>query len=82
MHEEDNPLFGDEFNYNSYFFPDSLFYIRIFKQVPKYLATGLKRPSGTYSPPAEASTQGFKCKTNVTVINIGYYIPVFRRLQL
>jgi hypothetical protein len=33
-------------------------HIRNFKQVPKYLATGLQRPSGTYSPPAEASIQG------------------------
>jgi hypothetical protein len=50
------------------FFLDSIIHIRIFKQVPKYLATGLKRPSGTYSPPAEASTQGFKCKTNTIPI--------------
>jgi hypothetical protein len=35
-------------------------HIRIFKQVPKYLATGLLRPLGTCSPPAEASTQGLK----------------------
>ena len=27
-------------------------------------SSGLKRPSGTNSPPAEASTQGLKCKTN------------------
>jgi hypothetical protein len=40
----------------------------IFKQVPKYLATGLKRPSRTYSPPAEASAQGLKCKTNMIPI--------------
>jgi hypothetical protein len=26
-------------------------------QVPRYFATGLKRPSGTNSPPVEASTQ-------------------------
>jgi hypothetical protein len=39
-----------------------------FKQVPKYLATGLKRPSGTNSPPAEASTQGLKYKTNTIPI--------------
>jgi hypothetical protein len=34
----------------------------------KYLATGLKRPSGTNSPPAESSTQGLKCKTNTIPI--------------
>jgi hypothetical protein len=51
-----------------YFFLNRIIHICIFKQVPKYLATGLTRPSGTNSPPAEASTQGLKCKTN-TIIN-------------
>jgi hypothetical protein len=45
-----------------------MIHIRIFKQVPKYLAAGLKRPSGTNSPPGEASTQVFKCKTNTIPI--------------
>jgi hypothetical protein len=39
-----------------------------FKQVPKYLATGLKRPSETNSPPAEASTQWLKYKSNTIPI--------------
>jgi hypothetical protein len=30
--------------------------------VPKYLATVLYRPSWTYSPPVEASTQGLNVK--------------------
>ena len=51
-----------------YFFLDSIIHIRIFKQVPKYLATGLKRPSGTNSPQAMASTQKLKCKTNTLPI--------------
>jgi hypothetical protein len=51
-----------------YFFLDSIIHIRIFKQVPKYLATGLYRPSGTYSPQAEASTEELKCKTNTISI--------------
>jgi hypothetical protein len=38
------------------FFFTVLFIFVFLKQVPKYIATGLKRPSGTYSPPAEAST--------------------------
>jgi hypothetical protein len=54
--------------YRIYFFLDSLIHIRIFKQVPKYLATGLQRPSGTYNPPAEASTQGLKWKINTIPI--------------
>jgi hypothetical protein len=33
-----------------------------FKQVVMYLATGLKRPPGTNSPPAEGSTQEFNYK--------------------
>jgi hypothetical protein len=41
----------------------------MFKQIPKYFATGLKRPSRTNSPPAaEASTQELKCKTNIIPI--------------
>jgi hypothetical protein len=40
------------------FFLDSIIHIRIFKQVPKYLATGLERPSGTYSSVAEAPHRG------------------------
>jgi hypothetical protein len=67
MHEGDNLSFWDEF-IKFTFFIDSCIYIRIFKQVPKYLATGLQRPSRTYSPPAEASTQGLKCKTNTIKI--------------
>jgi hypothetical protein len=51
-----------------YFFRDRIIHIRILKQVPKYLATGLKRPLGTNSPPAEVSTQGLKCKTNTIPI--------------
>jgi hypothetical protein len=47
---------------NLLFFLGSFIHIRIFKQAPKYLDTGLKRPSGTHSPPSEASTQGLKCK--------------------
>jgi hypothetical protein len=46
-----------KFKKNTFFFT-VLFIFVYLKQVPKYLATGLKRPSGTYSPPAEASTQG------------------------
>jgi hypothetical protein len=45
MHEGDNPSFGDEFtkspSYFFLFFFDSSIHIRILKQVPKYLATGL-----------------------------------------
>ena len=37
MHEGDNPSFLDEF----YFLLDSFIHIRISKQIPKYLATGL-----------------------------------------
>jgi hypothetical protein len=51
MHERHIPSFCGEF-----------IRFTLFKQVPKYLTTGLKRPSGTYSPAAEASTQGLKCK--------------------
>jgi hypothetical protein len=67
LHDGDNPLFWEEFIKFCYFL-DCFFYIRIFKQAPKYLATGLYRPSGTYSPPAEASTQGLKWKTNTIPI--------------
>ena len=64
MHEGDNPSFLDEI----YFLLDSCIHIRIFKQILKYLATGLYRPSGTNSPSAEASTQGLKCKANTIPI--------------
>jgi hypothetical protein len=37
-------------------------------QIPKYLATGLYRPSVTYRLPAEAWTQGLKCKTNTLTV--------------
>jgi hypothetical protein len=59
-------------NNKMYFFLDISIHNRIFKQVMKSLATGLKRPSGTYSdsPPAEALTQGLKCKTNTIPILI------------
>jgi hypothetical protein len=67
MHEGDNPSFWDEFK-NYTFFLTVLFIYVFLKQVPKYLATELKGPSGTYSPPAEASTQGLKCKTNTIPI--------------
>jgi hypothetical protein len=40
MHEENNPSFSDEFT-KFHFFPDSSIHIRILKQVPKYIATGL-----------------------------------------
>jgi hypothetical protein len=40
MPEGGNPSFWDEFT-KFYFFLDSSIHIRIFKQVPKYLATGL-----------------------------------------
>jgi hypothetical protein len=53
---------------NLLFFLDSSIHIRILKQVPKYLVTGLWRPSGTNSPPAEALTHGLKCKTNTLPI--------------
>jgi hypothetical protein len=43
-------------------------YIYIYKQVPKYLATGLWRPSETNGPPAETSTQRLKCKANTLII--------------
>jgi hypothetical protein len=59
MHERDNPSFWDEFL--KFTFLDRIIQIRIFKQVLKYLATELKRPSGTYSPPAEASNQVLVC---------------------
>jgi hypothetical protein len=42
--------------------------IHIVKQIPKYLATGLQRPEGTNSPPAEVSTQGFNVKLNTCMI--------------
>jgi hypothetical protein len=63
MHEGDNPSFRYEF-INFVFFLTIFIFFGIFKQEPKYLATGLHRPLGTYSPPAEASTQGLNCKTN------------------
>jgi hypothetical protein len=66
MHEGDNPSFRDEFIKLTFF--ARIIHFGIFKEVPKYLATGLKRPSGTNSPPAEASTQGLKCKTNTIPI--------------
>jgi hypothetical protein len=65
MRDGDNPSFWEEF---TNYFLDSSVHIRILKQVPKYLATGLWRPSGTNSPPAEASTKGLKCKTNTLAI--------------
>jgi hypothetical protein len=64
MPEGDNPSFWDEF------IKFTSMHIRILKQVPKYLATGLYRPSGNISPPAKASTQGLKCKTNTLPILI------------
>jgi hypothetical protein len=69
MHERDNPSFWYEY-IKFTFFLGSFIHIRIFKQVPKYLATGLKRPSRTHSPPAdlEASTQGLKWKINTIPI--------------
>jgi hypothetical protein len=67
MQDGDNPLFWNEFIKFTVFLY-SFVHVCIFKQVPTYLATGLQRPSGTYSPPAEASTQGFKSKTNVIPI--------------
>jgi hypothetical protein len=39
MPEEDNPSFGDEFMKFTFF--DSSIHVRILKQAPKYLATGL-----------------------------------------
>jgi hypothetical protein len=67
IHERDNPSFWNEFIKKNIFFLSELF-IFVFKKVPKYLATGLKRPSGTNSPPAEVSTQGLKYKTNTIPI--------------
>jgi hypothetical protein len=40
MHEGDNPSFF-RWIYKIYFFLDSAIHIRIFKEVPRYLATGL-----------------------------------------
>ena len=40
MHEGDNPSFLNEFM-KFYFIFDNCIHIRIFKQIPKYLATGL-----------------------------------------
>jgi hypothetical protein len=57
--EGDDPSFSDEF-IKIFYFLDSSIQIPIFKQVLKYIATGLQRSSGTNSPPAEASTQGLK----------------------
>jgi hypothetical protein len=73
MHKGDNPSFWDEF-IKFTFFSTIFFMFRIFNQVPKYLATGLYRPSGTYSPPAEASTQELKCKTNTIPILMHHMI--------
>jgi hypothetical protein len=69
MHEGGNP-FSDEFYFFFfYFFLDSIIHISIFKASTEVLSYyRLKRPSGTYSPPAEASTQGLKCKTNTIPI--------------
>jgi hypothetical protein len=39
-----------------------------FNHVPKHLASELRRPPGNNSPPAEASTQGLKYKTNTIPI--------------
>jgi hypothetical protein len=60
MHEGDDPSFWNEFMKFDFFLAEG--FIRILKQVPKYLATGLNRPSGTYSLPVEASIHGLKCK--------------------
>jgi hypothetical protein len=59
------PVFGAGPPFSKFLDPPLYSY---FKQVLKYLATGLKRPSGTNSPPAEASTQGLKYKTNTIPI--------------
>jgi hypothetical protein len=69
MPEGDNPLCCVEFT-KCPFILDSSIHIRILKLVRKYLATGLNRPSGTNSPPAEASTQGLKSKTNTLTMLI------------
>jgi hypothetical protein len=63
MHEGDicNPSIGNEV-IQFIFFLRAIIHIFIFKQVPKYLATRLYRPLGTYSPPAEASTQWLNVK--------------------
>jgi hypothetical protein len=53
-----------------YFFLVSFIHIRISKQALKYLAIGLERPSDICSLPAEASTQGLKCKSNAIPILI------------
>jgi hypothetical protein len=49
------------FSWQNYSYP-------YFKQIPKYFATELKRPSGTDSPLADTSTQGLNCKTNTIPI--------------
>jgi hypothetical protein len=40
MHEEDNPSFGDEFIKFTFFLTVQFIFV-FFKQVPKFLATGL-----------------------------------------
>jgi hypothetical protein len=57
-----------EMKLQSLLFLDSSIHIRILKQVPQYLATGLF--SGTSSPLADSSTLGLKCKTNTLTILI------------
>jgi hypothetical protein len=57
-----------EMNLKNVIFFNNTIHFRILKQVPKYLATGLWRPSGTNSPSAEASTQGLKCQTDTIPI--------------
>jgi hypothetical protein len=56
---------------STFFFLGNSINIRIFKQVPKYLATELGKPSGIYNPPAEASTQGLKHRTLCIMNNNG-----------
>jgi hypothetical protein len=68
MNGGSNPLFWDEYIVSIKFFFTSSIHNGILKQAPKYLATWLWIPSGTNSPPAEASTQGLKCKTNTITI--------------
>jgi hypothetical protein len=53
MHEGNKPSSWDAL------IDDRIYHIRIFKQIPKYLATGLRQPQGTNSPAAKASTQGW-----------------------
>jgi hypothetical protein len=58
-------IFRFEMNLQNFLFLGSSIQICILMEVPKYLATGLYRHSGTYSPPAECSTHGLKCQTNL-----------------